>query len=173
MDAKTITLPKTKSIVFEYTLISLAFLIPFFISGPQLLTGTIVNTLLYLFAFRAFSKKLLVISALPSIGALLNSILFGTVTGYLLYFLPFIWVGNYLLVHSSRYLLKKYSLFVSLIGSALIKSLVLFSIAYFFTFLKIVPQIFLQAMGIFQLGTAIMGGVIAGTINTLLSKKND
>lgn len=173
MEPKTITLPKTTTLILEYSLLATSFLIPFFISGPQLLTGTIVNTLLFLFVSQAYSKKILPIVILPSIGALLNGILFGKFTIFLLYFLPFIWVGNYVLIQSFSSLLKKNSFFVSVLVSSVLKFLVLFSIAYLFTMTKIVPMIFLQLMGLFQLGTALMGGILALFINKIITKKHD
>ena len=171
MEPKIITLPKTTASLVEYSLLATSFFIPFFISGPQLLTGTIVNTLLFLFVSQSSSKKILPMVILPSIGALLNGIIFGQFTVFLLYFLPFIWIGNYILVKSFGSLLRKNSFFVSILISSLLKSLVLFSVAYIFTITRIVPSIFLQLMGLFQLGTALMGGVVALCINRILVKR--
>ncbi len=172
MEPKTIALPKTTSQIIEYSLLTTSFLIPFLISGPQLLTGTIVNTLLYLFVLRSSSKKILPMVMLPSIGALLNGILFGKFTVFLLYFLPIIWMANYVLIQSFSYLLKKkYSVLISIGGSSLLKTALLFSIAYLFTVIKIVPVIFLQLMGLFQLYTALLGGILALGIHTIISKK--
>jgi hypothetical protein len=174
MEPKTITLPQTTSRVIEYSLIAASFFIPFFISGPQLLTGTIVNALLFLFVSQLSSKKLLPMVMLPSIGAVLNGVLFSKFTVFLLYFLPFIWIGNYILILSFKsILLKTQSFFISLVGSSLIKCSVLFIIALVFTQYKIVPTIFLQLMGVFQLVTALMGGMIAWAIYHFSTKKND
>ncbi|MCX6730913.1 MAG: hypothetical protein NTZ55_03625 [Candidatus Roizmanbacteria bacterium] len=173
METKTITLPKTTSQVLEYSLLATSFLIPFFISGPQLLTGAIVNTLLFLYVSKIKSKNTLPIVVLPSIGALLNGLLFGKFTVFLLYFLPFIWISNYILMQSFTYLSKKNSPPISIVGSALLKCGFLFCIAYALTITKIVPMIFLQLMGLFQLYTALAGGMLAFIITTIISKKND
>lgn len=173
METKTITLPKTTTQVLEYSLFATSFLIPFFISGPQLLTGTIVNTLLYIFAVKAKSKNTLPIVILPSIGAVLNGVLFGKFTVFLLYLLPFIWIGNYVLVQSFSYLNRKYPFIISVMGSSILKWLVLFFAAYMLTFAKVVPMIFLQLMGLFQLYTALLGGLVALFINIVISKKHD
>lgn len=171
MQTETITVPKTKALVLEYSLLSTAFLIPFFISGPQLLTGTIVNTLLFLFVSQTNSKKLLPIVILPSIGAVLNGILFGKFTVFLLYFLPFIWIGNYVLIRTFSLLRKNNPFFVSVLLSSVLKFFVLISTAYLFVGLKVVPALFIQLMGFFQLYTAIMGGLLALLINTIIRKK--
>jgi hypothetical protein len=173
METKTIALPKTTSQVLEYSILATSFLIPFFISGPQLLTGTIVNALLFLFVSKAKSKSTLPIVILPSIGAVLNGILFGKFTVFLLYFLPFIWISNYVLVQSFTQLTKRYSPFISIVGSSLFKSGFLFAAAYMLTLTRVVPMIFLQLMGLFQLYTALAGGVLALIITTFISKKND
>jgi hypothetical protein len=171
MEAKTITLPKTQTILLEYALVSLAFFIPFFISGPQLLTGTLINTLLFLFVSQTKSKKVLPIMILPSIGALLNGIIFGKFTVFILYFLPFIWISNYILVEVFRKVSSKKPFLISVVLSSLLKCAFLFSIAYFFTLAKVVPMIFLQLMGLFQLYTAILGGGVAFLIHKIISKK--
>jgi Flp pilus assembly protein protease CpaA len=41
------------------------------------------------------------------------------------------------------------------------------------TLTRVVPMIFLQLMGLFQLYTALAGGVLALIITTFISKKND
>lgn len=173
MQPRTISLPKITTQTLEYSLLTVSFLIPFLISGPQLLTGVIVNTLLFLFISQTNAKKILPIIMLPSIGALLNGILFGTFTVFLLYFLPFIWIGNYLLVWGFGTLLKKNSFFISLLGSSFLKFIFLFSTAYLFATVKIVPPIFLQLMGLFQLYTALIGGLLALFINTIITRKHD
>lgn len=173
MEQKTIALPKTIIQVVEYSLLATSFFIPFLISGPQLLTGTIVNTLLFLFVLQLPSKKLLPIVILPSIGAVLNGILFGKFTVFLLYFLPFIWMGNYVLMQSFKGLMKKNSLFVSVVGSSFFKCALLFSIAYLFTATKIVPMIFMQLMGLFQLVTAVAGGTLALVVQKIITRTYD
>jgi hypothetical protein len=173
MEVKSITLPKTKSLILEYSLLISAFLIPTIISGPQILTGTMVNTLLFLFVMQLNSKRILPIIILPSIGAVLNGILFGKFTIFLLYFLPFIWIGNYLLVHTFRSFSKKYSFIASMVVSSVFKCIFLFIVAYIFISIKVVPMLFLQLMGLFQLYTALLGGLLALLIQKIIANKND
>ena len=171
MEPKTITLPKTSSYVFEYSLLATSFLIPFLISGPQLLTGTVVNSLLFLFILQLRSRKVVPMIMLPSIGALLNGILFGKFTIFLLYFLPFIWVSNYVLIYSFKGLLKKYPLILSMAVSSFLKFVFLLSVAFIFSSMKLVPVIFMQLMGLFQLYTALLGGILALGIYAIIKKK--
>ena len=173
METKAIVLPKVTAQIVKYTLLTTSFLIPFLISCPQLLTGTIVNSLLYLYVSQAYSKKTLSLIILPSIGALLNGVVFSTFTPFLLYFLPFIWISNYILVQSFQRVVKQSSFILAVFVSSLLKSLFLFCIAFIFTSTKIVPSIFLQAMGVFQFATAALGGFIAFGVYTIISKKYD
>ncbi len=149
----------------------LAFLIPFLISGPQLLTGTLVNAVLYLFALKVYSKKFLIISLFPSIGAVLNGVLFGSVTPALLGMLPFIWMGNLLLIQSVRLLMKSNSHVVAIMGSAVLKSLFMILISYTLYSLHRIPQLLLSSMGLFQLITSVLGGGVAFGVINAFSKK--
>jgi hypothetical protein len=171
MDTKTIAFPKINPVLLNYTFLSLSFLIPLFVSGPQLLTGTLVNAFLFLSVSQSSSKRLLPIIILPSIGAVLNGILFGVFTPFLLYFLPFVWIANYVLIVAFQQSMKHSSFPMAVVISAVLKCTVLFLIAYVLTYTKVVPMMFLQAMGLIQLTTALIGGLLAFLIHKLISKK--
>ncbi len=81
-----------------------AFAIPFFVSGPQWLTGTAVNCLLILAAARLPQRFVWPVIILPSLGALAHGALFGPFTPFLLFFVPFIWIGNWLFTAHFQYL---------------------------------------------------------------------
>jgi len=99
-------------------------------------------------------------TVLPSLGAVINGILFGPATVYLYYFLPFIWLGNLILVTIfSKVRQKNY--FLAVLSSSFFKSLLLFLVANLYFSQQIVPKIFLTAMGSFQLVTALAGGAIS------------
>lgn len=67
-----------------------AFLIPAIFSAPQLVTGTMVNALLFVAAQKLTKKELYPALVLPSLGAVTHGVLFGPQTIFLYYFLPFI-----------------------------------------------------------------------------------
>ena len=162
MSEKAISITLKKIITPETTIFALAFCVPLLFNGSQIITGSIINTLLFISATKLSKKTLPFIAVIPSLGAVSNGILFGPFTIYLVYFLPFIWVGNYLLM----YVTKTSNFLVA----ALAKSLFLFLIAYIFVSLHIVPKIFLTAMGILQLVTALVGGIAAIGISKYLLK---
>ena len=148
----------------------LAFFLPFLISGPQWLTGTIVNCLLFLMVTRSSHKSISPVVILPSLGAIANGILFGPQTVFLYYFLPFIWAGNYLLI-SVFSLTKNQPYFLRIVFAALAKYLLLVVFAQIYFGLKIVPQLFLVSMGTIQLLTALSGGTLAFIITQFSQKE--
>lgn len=144
-----------------YTII--AFSIPLVIGHSQILVGTIVNAALIAGALNLKGYKLLPVIIAPSLGALTAGLLFGPLTIYLLYMIPFIWVGNSILVLSFKWLklkLNKNYFITLLLGSGL-KSGFLFISALILYSLGLIPVMFLTAMGIIQLVTAIGGGIPA------------
>lgn len=167
MIMKTTSIQKSISI-FSITLYALAFCIPFFFSAQQLITGTIINCLLFLSATRLSKKEVLPIVALPSIATLLHGVLFGPQTVFLFYFLPFVWLGNYALVHvfvSSES--KPYWLRIALSSAA--KYLLLQACAQLYYNCGIVPSVFLVSMGYIQLITALVGGALAYGVGKIIS----
>lgn len=145
----------------------LSFSVPLFFGHPQLVVGTVVNAILFTSTVKLSKKELLPIILLPSIGALSRGILFGPFTPFLLYFMPFIWIGNYLLISVFVKLQKVFPSLFRVFVSAAIKALFLFLAANVYFRLNLVPQMFLKAMGIVQFITAMLGGFLAFVIISL------
>jgi hypothetical protein len=170
---KVKTLSQILFFSWEFFLSISAFTIPLVITGPQWLTGTIVNSFLFIFVARS-SNKILPVVILPSIGAFLHGVIFGPLTFFLFYFLPFIWVGNYLLVKIFQKLNeKKVNFFIAVFLSSVLKAGFLYSAAVVFFQFKIVPAVFLKAMGVVQLFTALAGGVLAYFVVRQFNKNYD
>jgi hypothetical protein len=141
---------------------SLCLFIPMILSHPQFLVGTIVNCALVLAALNLKFYKTLPIIILPSIGVLISGLLFGSLTNFLIYFIPFIWLGNFILVFSVKKLsMYKLSTFGIIPFAAFLKAIFLFGSAYLMFQFGLVPKMFLGAMGITQFYTAFSGGIIA------------
>jgi len=141
----------------------LAFLIPFVVGNPQLLVGVLVNAFLVAASLNLDAKKVMGLALLPSLGAVARGVLFGPFTFALVFMLPFIWAGNIVLVGAMKFLFveKKANYFVSLGAGALLKAGLLFGAAYALLQFSLVPALFLEAMGIMQLVTALGGGIVA------------
>ena len=139
------------------------FFIPLLISHPQVLTGTLVNAFLIMAALHFKGWKAAPIVILPSVGAVLSGMLFGPFTIFIVYMMPVIWIGNLVLVYLFKYLhmMKNMNYWAALGGSALAKSALLFGAAFVLVNLSMLPAVFLTAMGVLQLGTAIAGGIVA------------
>ncbi len=134
----------------------------------QILVGSIVNFLLASSAMYLNFKKSLPIILLPAIAALISGIIFGQFTVFLVYLIPFIWIGNALYVYFIKNfnLVNKINYFASVLGAGLIKAGFLFSATFVLVSFGLVPAVFLPAMGLMQFATATIGG-FAGKIWTL------
>ncbi len=143
---------------------SLAYVLPICLAHPQWLTGTLVNCWLFLAAEKLDRRELWPVLVLPSLGALSRGWLFGSQTVFLFYFLPFIWVGNYVLVAVFRGLAGR-SWFTRVGWAALVKFGLLALAALIYWRLGTVPSIFKQSMGLMQLVTALAGGAAAWLVN--------
>lgn len=151
-----IVLPYSKNFIFVLYLLSTIF-ITLFLNHQQLIVGTVVNSLLFFTALNIDKKYHLPVAIFPSIVAVFQGLLFGKLTIFLLYFLPFIWAGNYILMLTvQKFKNLKYFNFII---ASFFKFLFLFLIANFYVGVNIVPKMFLTAMGVFQLITALSGAV--------------
>jgi len=146
----------------------LSFFVPFTLGHSQWLVGTIVNACLFLTAMYLPKKYFIPLAILPSLGVLARGLVFGPLTMFLVYFLPFIWLGNLILLYVFEYTtnltgvrFRGYNLLYGVTGSAVGKFAFLFLVANIYYNFQIVPAIFLQTMGVFQLFTALSGGAIA------------
>ncbi len=141
----------------------IAFSLPFLLGHEQLLVGSVVNCALVLAALNLKGARLLPVVILPSIGAYLAGLIFGAASTALLYMIPFIWVGNAVIVLCIKYFVldKKTNRIAALGIGATAKAAFLFLSALALLTFGMVPAAFLTAMGIFQLATALAGGVAA------------
>jgi riboflavin transporter len=142
---------------------AVCFFVPFFLGHPQLLVGAAVNAALIAAALNLKGYRLLPVIMIPSLGVLTKGIIFGPLSIFLIYFIPFIWIGNTILVMSFKYfrLHKKHDYMTTLLIGALLKSGFLFMSALVLVKLGAVPAMFLTAMGAIQLTTALLGGAAA------------
>ena len=140
----------------------LAFFIPFMLGHPQFLVGSIVNCALILGATYLKGHKLLPVILLPSLGVLTAGLIFGPYTIFLVYMIPFIWISNAIFAYGYKWMqFKTEKYYLSLPISAITKTIFLFITALILVNLKVLPAIFMTTMGLFQLYTALIGGVAA------------
>jgi len=151
---------------------NIAFLVPFLLGQPQLLVGTLVNAAIVLAALNLKNAKLLPIVMLPSIAVLSRGLIFGPFTMFLLYMIPFIWIGNFILLASFKELKLKRKLnsITTLIIGAGAKAGFLFATAFVLVKTGVLPSFFLTSMGVTQLYTALAGGALAIGIHEVKKK---
>ena len=149
-------------IVAQMTALALlGFLIPFFIGGPQILVGMLVNALIIRSAISLPAAKTLPVIFTPSIGALAHGVLFGPFSMFLVFMMPFVWAGNAILVYAFRRRIRNiYGYSLALGAGAAAKAGLLYASAYMLYSASIIPSVFLSAMGAIQLATALLGGVV-------------
>lgn len=170
MRRTTISLPlATNTSITVFGIYALSFIIPLAFAAPQIVIGTLVNTLLFLSTKRVSLRHLWPIAVVPSLGAVAHGVLFGPYTVFLWYFLPAIWVGNALLMRASLWLSRAHPV-VRIGASSLLKYLWLSALASVFVSLHIVPPLFRMSMGVIQLVTALIGGLVAYGIDTYTTR---
>src|SRR3989339_50869 len=168
---KVKALTKISTVIFAGVAF-LSLMIPFGFGHPQWLIGTIVNAILFLAVLFLQKKYWLPLIIFPSLGVLARGLIFGPLTFFLIYFLPFIWMGNFILtlVFEKFFVIPAKAgtqsndtvryLFAVLVAG-LAKFAFLFLTANLYFNLKVVPKIFVASMGLNQLETALAGGVIS------------
>lgn len=143
----------------------ICFFAPFFIGHPQIVVGVIVNAALVMAGLNLKNYKTLPVIIMPSLGVLSRGLIFGPFTIFLVYMIPFIWIGNAILVYSFKF--SKLNKWANLVLGSAVKTAFLFTAALLLVNLGVLPGLFLTTMGIFQLYTALIGGIAAITIHTI------
>ena len=161
----------------------LAFLIPTFLAklistifgadsviadNSQIIVGSVVNTLLVVSALnlKGWSKTIFVVT-MPSISTILSGYVFKSASVFMVYMIPAIWLGNFVLIYAFKYitLAKKKNYFLSAVIGIICKVAIIYA---FFTILnafnifpaKLVTNL-QKAMGLTQIITATIGCLIA------------
>lgn len=172
---KIITLPRSVvlenkfAILFFVSIFSLSFFVPFLLGHPQLLVGAIVNACLFTAAVYMPKRFFLPLIIFPSLGVLARGIIFGPLTPFLIYFLPFIWLANLVLISVFKKFYS-YNFLISVFIASVAKYLFLFITAGLYFKFGFVPAVFLQTMGISQFLTALIGGIISFIILSFYGK---
>lgn len=139
----------------------LGFMLPFAVGHPQIVVGVLVNALIIRAALSLPSYKTLPVIVAPAVGAIAQGALFGPLNVFLVYLMPFIWVGNYILLYAFKMKIAHgYNYFLTLLAGAGAKAAFLFSAAYVLYSASVIPAAFLASMGMMQFTTAILGGLL-------------
>lgn len=139
--------------------------------NSQIIIGSIVNTALVVTAINLNGwVKILGVVTMPSISTVLSGYVFGSASTYMVYMIPAIWIGNFILVYLYKLLLldKKLNYFLAGIAGVLLKVAVIFLFFNVLNLFNLFPEKLVStlqnAMGITQLITASIGVVVAFVI---------
>lgn len=139
--------------------------------NSQIIIGSIVNTALIMTAINLNGwAKILGVVTMPSISTILSGYVFGSASTYMVYMIPAIWIGNFILVYLYKLLLldKKLNYFLAGIAGVLLKVAVIFLFFNVLNLFNVFPEKLVStlqnAMGITQLITASIGVVVAFVI---------
>ena len=146
-------------------------------TNSQLIVGTIVNAALVVSAINLKGwAKILGVVTMPSISTILSGYVFGTASVYMVYMIPEIWIGNFALIYSYKFLMlgKNKHYFLAGIVGIIVKVAIIFALFNLINLFGVFPEKLVEnlrnAMGMTQLITATLG-VIAAFVIYKLEKK--
>ncbi|PIU21346.1 MAG: hypothetical protein COT15_02920 [Candidatus Diapherotrites archaeon CG08_land_8_20_14_0_20_34_12] len=145
----------------------LGFFTPIILGHNQILTGAIVNTMLVLSAMYIKNYRIIPLALMPSLGVLAAGLMFGNLTIFLIYLIPFIWIGNFLIIYGMKYfyLNKHANYWKSSVISSIMKSAFIGLATFALVLANIVPAALLMPMSGLQLVTALIGCSIAFAVH--------
>ena len=139
--------------------------------NSQIIVGSIVNAILVISAINIKGyKKIVGIVTMPSISTILSGYVFGTASVYMVYMVPAIWLGNFVLIYAYKFILleKKKNYFLAGIVGIIAKILVIFATFEMLNLFSVFPTKLVSslqvAMGTTQLITACIGMLVAFVI---------
>lgn len=140
-------------------------------TNSQIIIGTIVNMALIMTAINLKGwGKILGVVTMPSIATILGGYVFGTSSVFMVYMIPAIWIGNFILVYSFKLIMldKNKNYFLAGIVGIILKVLVIFAVFNVLNAFNIFPEKMVEtlqtSMGLTQLITASLGVVLTSII---------
>ena len=185
---------KENEIIQTVIIAVLAFLIPTFLAklisvlfgaesvianNSQIIVGSVVNTLLVVSALnlKGWTKTIFVVT-MPSISTILSGYVFKSASVFMVYMIPAIWLGNFVLIYAFKYitLAKKKNYFLSALIGITAKVAIIFGFFSILNAFNVFPAKLVtnlqKAMGLTQIITATIGCLIAFVIY-IGEKKNE
>lgn len=186
---------KNIDIIQTILIFLIALLVPTFLGGiltsifgstsvistnSQLIVGTIVNAALVTSAINLKGwGKILGVVTMPSISTILSGYVFGTASVYMVYMIPAIWLGNFALIYSYKFLMlgKNKHYFLAGVIGIIVKVAIIFGLFNLINVFGVFPEKLVTtlstAMGTTQLITATLGVIVAFIIYKLENKKSN
>lgn len=147
--------------------------------NSQLIVGSVVNTALIMAAVNVKGwKNILGIVTMPSVATILGGYVFKSASVFMVYMIPAIWIGNFVLVYAYKWLMlsKEKNYFLAGIAGIVTKVAVIATGFFILKAFGIFPDKMVAtlqvAMTTTQLITASIGTVVAFGIYKLETRKN-
>ena len=147
-------------------------------TNSQIIVGSIVNMALIVSAINVKGwKKIAGIITMPSVSTILGGFVFKTASVYMVYMIPAIWIGNFVLVYAYKYIMlaKKQNYYLAGIVGIVAKVIVIFGCFEILKLFSIFPDKLIGtlqiAMGGTQLITACIGMIISFVIYQVEKRK--
>ncbi len=171
----------------------IAFLVPTFLAqlinvifgaqsivatNSQIIVGSIVNSALIFSAINVKGwKKIIGVVTMPSISTILSGYVFKSASVYMVYMIPAIWIGNFVLIYAYKLIMleKNKNYFLAGVVGIIAKVLVIFGCFEILNLFNIFPDKLVanlqKAMGLTQLITASIGTLIMFIVYQIEKKK--
>ena len=171
----------------------IAFLVPTFLAqlinaifgaqsivatNSQIIVGSIVNSALIFSAINVKGwKKIIGVVTMPSISTILSGYVFKSASVYMVYMIPAIWIGNFVLIYAYKLIMleKNKNYFLAGVVGIIAKVLVIFGCFEILNLFNIFPDKLVanlqKAMGLTQLITASIGMLIIFIVYQIEKKK--
>lgn len=145
--------------------IFLISLLPVLFSNSQIITGTLVNSILTYNALKHKPSQIIYLLILPSLVALIRQSFLGPLSPILIYFLIPIWISNYIYV---SFIHKKK---LDIYFAPILKTLFLIVISLIFISVLKMSESILIPMGLIQLITSVLGLVLGTIVNQFTNER--
>ena len=186
LNKRAIEMKKAYDNILTIIIILGSLLIPTFLSkiiplgsNPQLIIGTIVNSLLITSALYLKGRvKIISICTMPSISTILGGILFNNANIYSKFMIPFIWVGNFAMIYiyKKSYIEKNKGYLLTSIISIITKVSIIYLGFQIVTIVLNPPEkiytLLNTSMGIIQLITSSLGAILIFLIQNVKRRIN-
>lgn len=193
LDKSISSFPEKVNLIQAVVLGILAFLVPTFLAqlivaifgstsviatNSQFIVGSVVNMILVISAINIKGwKKIIGIITMPSISTLLSGYVFGTASTFMVFMIPAIWAGNFVLIYSYKFFMKKEKMNYLLAGiiGIIIKVAIIFGFFELLSVIGVFPEkisnVLQVAMGTNQLITATIGVTLAYAVYIFEKRK--
>ena len=147
-------------------------------TNSQIIVGSIVNSALIFSAINVKGwKKIIGVVTMPSISTILSGYVFKSASVYMVYMIPAIWIGNFVLIYAYKLIMleKNKNYFLAGVVGIIAKVLVIFGCFEILNLFNIFPDKLVanlqKAMGLTQLITASIGTLIMFIVYQIEKKK--